>query len=612
MQDGSTSAAAPPGESLRRVIGFLRPHAGGMAAAAAAMFIVSASNLIAPQFIRHAIDSGIAQRSGGALLVAVSGLVGVALGRGLFAFLQEFLTERAAQGVAYELREALFAKAQRLGFGYHDRARAGGLLTRHTDDVEIVRMFAGSGVLQLCASLVMLFGSTLLLLRTNWRLTLISFATVPLVLVLLIRLLKRVGPMFEETQRGLERLNNLLQESLAGVRAVRANGREGSEAARYHAADDAYVAVKLNISRTLSDTLPLALFCFNLGVLAVVWYGGYQVIGGRMTVGELVAFNSYLGFLLFPVLTLGFLLTAAMQAAFSAGRIFEVLDAEVEVRDAPGAHALTAVAGRVEFRDVRFRYPDGGGEVLRGIDLTVEPGQVAAVLGATGSGKSTLLNLLPRFYDVTAGSVRVDGHDVREVTLESLRSHIAVVLQETVLFSGTVRDNIAYGRPDSTLQEVEQAARDSQADEFIRELPEGYDTIIGERGVGLSGGQRQRIAIARALLVNPRLLILDDSTSAVDAGTEATILESLDRLLRDRRHTKFVIAYRLSTVRAADVIILLDEGRVAAQGTHEVLLRESPLYNEILDSQFSAEVPPPPLFASIDWRADGEATGETA
>jgi ATP-binding cassette subfamily B protein len=586
---GAPAAAAPAaGRSLRRVFGFLRPHSGGMAAAAAAMLLVSAANLIAPQFIRHAIDTGVAGRSGAALLFAASGLAGVALGRAVFTFLQEFLTERAGQGVAYELRGALFAKAQRLGFGYFDRARAGELLTRHTDDVEIVRMFAGPGVLQLGASLVMLFGSALLLLRLNWRLTLISFATVPVVFALLIRMMKRVGPLFGETQRSLDGLNNLLQESLAGVRVTRAYGREGFEAARYRAADDAFVEGKVAVSRALSDALPLAFFFFNLGVLAVIWYGGFQVIGGRMTVGELVAFHSYLGFLLFPIMTLGMLLTAAVQAGLSAARIFEVLDAETEVRDAPDARALGAFAGRVEFRDVRFNYPGGGPEVLRGVSLTVEPGQTAAVLGTTGSGKSTLLNLLPRFYDVTGGSVLVDGQDVRAVTLESLRSQIAVVLQETVLFSGTVRDNIAYGRPDSTLAEIEQAARDAQAEEFIRTLPGDYDAVLGERGVGLSGGQRQRIAIARALLIKPRLLILDDSTSAVDAGTEALILESLDRLLRERRHTTLVIAHRLSTVRAADVIFLLDEGRVAAQGTHEELLRESALYNEILDSQLAA------------------------
>jgi ATP-binding cassette, subfamily B, multidrug efflux pump len=595
MRDGGTSTTPAVGKSLRRVFGYLRPHTGGMAAAAAAMLLVSAANLITPQLLRHAIDSGATGRNGRALLVAVAGLCGVALGRGVFTFLQEFLTERAAQGVAYELREALFAKAQRLGFGYFDHARSGGLLTRHTDDVEIVRMFAGPGVLQLAAALFMLSGSTLLLLRMNWRLTLISFVTVPLVVALLIRMLKRVGPLFAETQRWLERLNNLLQESLVGARAIRAYGREGFEAARYRAADDAFVAGKLAVSRALSDNLPLAFFCFNLGVVAVIWYGGFQVIGGRMTIGELVAFNSYLGLLLFPVVMLGFLLTSAVQAGFSATRIFELLDADIEVRDAPDAQALTAVTGRVEFRDVHFGYPGGEREVLRGLDLTVEPGQIAAVLGATGSGKSTLLNLLPRFYDVTSGSVCIDGHDVRTITLNSLRSHIAVVLQETVLFSGTVRDNIAYGRPDSPFDEIEQAARDAQADEFIRTLPHGYDTVIGERGVGLSGGQRQRIAIARALLIRPRLLILDDSTSAVDAGTEALIRESLDRLLHDRRHTTFVIAHRVSTIRAADIIFLLDEGRVAARGTHEELLRESRLYNEILDSQLSTEADPSPF-----------------
>jgi ATP-binding cassette subfamily B protein len=313
-------------------------------------------------------------------------------------------------------------------------------------------------------------------------------------------------------------------------------------------------------------------------------------MGGQLSIGELIAFNTYLSFLLQPVLTIGFLSAGISRAGASSQRIFEILDAPLEVHDAPDARPLPPIRGRVDFRDVHFRYPGSEREILRGISVTVEPGQTIAILGTTGSGKSTLVNLLPRFYDVTAGSVAIDGHDVRTVTLASLRSQIGIVLQEALLFSGSVRDNIAYGKPDATLEEVEAAARAAQADEFIRTLPQGYDTIVGERGVGLSGGQRQRIAIARALLIDPRLLILDDSTSAVDAGTEVLIQEALDRLMRDARRTAFVIAQRISTVRDADLILILDDGLIAAQGTHEELLRESPLYNEILESQLLESV----------------------
>lgn len=592
MRGGQDSARPEAGGALRRALGFVRPHLTEMSGAAVSMLLVSAANLVAPQLLRHAIDTGLARRQSQAVLYAAVGLTAVALGRGLFTFLQGVLTERASQGVAYDLREALFAQTQRLGFSYFDRGRAGQLLTRHTDDVETVRAFAGAGLLQLSAALVMLLGSALLLLFINWRLTLIAFATVPAVFVLLAGFARRVSQPFQQVQRMLERMNGSLQEALGGARVIRAYGREDFETARYAEANDALVARNMEVARALSNNFPLTFFLVNLGVLAVVWYGGLQVIGGRMTVGELVAFHSYLGFLLFPILSLGFLTASVAQASVSATRLFEVLDASAEVRDAPGARTLPDIVGRVEFKEVHFRYPGSEREVLRGVSLVVEPGQTAAILGPTGSGKSTLLNLLPRFYDVTEGSVLVDGHDVREVTSESLRRQVAVVLQEAVLFSGSVRDNIAYGRPEATAEEVERAARDAQAEEFIRALPQGFETVIGERGVGLSGGQRQRLAIARALLVNPRLLILDDSTSAVDAGTEAALREALDRLMRDRRHTTFVIAHRISTVRDAGVIFLLDEGQVVARGTHEELLRESPLYNDIVASQLlPASVP---------------------
>jgi ATP-binding cassette subfamily B multidrug efflux pump len=317
----------------------------------------------------------------------------------------------------------------------------------------------------------------------------------------------------------------------------------------------------------------------------VVGLGGVLIFRQRLTLGELIAFNSYLGFLLMPIMTLGFLAAQISRAGASALRVFELLDAPLEVTDAPGARPLSALRGQVEFRDVRFRYAGGEREILRGVSFAVEPGQLVALLGTTGAGKSTVINLIPRFYDVTGGAVLIDGHDVREVTLSSLRSQIGVVLQEALLFSGTVRDNIAYGRPEATMDEVRAAAESAQAADFIAALPEGYDTVIGERGVGLSGGQRQRIAIARALLTDPRLLILDDSTSAVDAETEMSIQGALDRLMRSTHCTAFVIAQRISTVRDADLILVLDEGKIVARGRHEELMASSPLYREILGSQ---------------------------
>ncbi|HKC72708.1 MAG TPA: ABC transporter ATP-binding protein, partial [Chloroflexota bacterium] len=573
-----------------RALAYLRSYRRAAAGAFLALLVVTAANLVAPQLIRLAIDRGLAGRRWSMVLVAVDGLVAVALARGLCTFLQGYLAERASQGVAYDLRNALFERIERLSFSYYDRVQTGQLVTRLTNDVEQIRQFAGNGIVQLAAATIMLAGSTVLLLALNWRLALVALAIMPVIVTLIVRFVRRIGPLFSEVQQTLGRLNTILQEDLAGMRVIRAFVREGDEIARYRTANDALLDKNLQTMRMFSSNFPLIFFFANLGTLAIIWYGGLQTMGGQLSIGELIAFNTYLSFLLQPVLTIGFLSAGISRAGASSQRIFEILDAPLEVQDAPDARLLPPIHGYVELTDIHFRYRGSEREILRGISLTVAPGQTVAILGTTGSGKSTLINLLPRFYDVTAGSVAIDGHDVRTVTLASLRSQIGIVLQEALLFSGSVRENIAYGKPDASLEEVEAAARAAQADEFIRTLPQGYDTIVGERGVGLSGGQRQRIAIARALLIDPRLLILDDSTSAVDAGTEVLIQEALDRLMRDGHRTAFVIAQRISTVRDADLILIVDDGLIAARGTHEELLRESPLYNEILGSQLLESV----------------------
>ncbi|CAA9551696.1 MAG: Heterodimeric efflux ABC transporter, permease/ATP-binding subunit 1 [uncultured Thermomicrobiales bacterium] len=573
------------GAALRRATGFLRSYWRDSAGALVALFLVSATNLVAPQLIRLAIDEGVAGRQVEAIAIAVVGMVGVAVLRGLFTFLQGFLAERASQGVAYELRDTLFTKLQRLSFSYYDGQQTGQLLTRLTSDVEQIRTFAGTGLVQICSSVVMLLGSAILLFILNWQLAIVALAVMPLIALILFRFIGRIGPLFSQVQGQLSKLNTILQEDLAGVRVIRAFAREDYERGRYRAANDDLLEKNLATIRVFSEVFPFVFFFANLGTLGVILFGGLQVIGGSLTIGELIAFNTYLGLLIFPLLSLGFLASMVPRAAASSSRIFEIIDAPLDVTDKPDAVALPPLVGRVEFRDVRFRYPGSDREILGGLNFVVEPGQTVAILGTTGSGKSTIVNLLPRFYDATAGSVLIDGQDVRDVTIASVRGQIGIVLQETLLFSGTVRDNIAYGRPDATPGAIEAAARAAQAAEFIAALPQGYDTIVGERGVGLSGGQRQRIAIARALLIDPRLLILDDSTSAVDAGTEGAIQEALERLMRDAHRTAFVIAQRISTVRDADLILVLDGGQIVARGTHEELLRESELYNEILGSQ---------------------------
>jgi ATP-binding cassette, subfamily B, multidrug efflux pump len=546
---------------------------------------VSGANLATPLLIGRAIDEGIGPRRLEVIFVVVGWLVGLALARALFTFLQGYLAERASQGVAYDLRDALFERIERLSFSYYDRVQTGQLVTRLTSDVEQIRTFAGSGVVQLANAVVMLTGTTVVLLYLDWQLALVALAIVPIIAVLLVRFVGRIRPLFREVQQTLGRLNTVLQEDLLGVRVIRAFSREDYETARYTSVNDELLEKNLTTVRVFSNNFPFVFLFANLGTLAIIWFGGWQVIDGRLSVGDLVAFNTLLGFMLFPILTIGFLSASISRAGASSQRVFDVLDAPLDVKDAPDASILLPLSCRVDFDNVSFRYPGSVRDILAGVSFTARPGQTVAVLGTTGSGKSTLVNLIPRFYDVTGGAVRLDGNDVRDVTLSSLRSQIGIVLQETRLFSGTVRDNVAFGKPDATDEEVVAAAEAAQAGEFIRGLSDGYETVIGERGIGLSGGQRQRIAIARALLIDPRLLILDDSTSAVDAETEAAIQETLDRLMREKHRTVFVIAQRVSTVRDADLILVLDEGSIAASGTHEGLLRESELYNEILGSQ---------------------------
>ncbi|HWS81137.1 MAG TPA: ABC transporter ATP-binding protein [Rubrobacter sp.] len=570
---------------LRRALAYLRSYTWQSVVAVLSLLLVSGANLATPLLIGRAIDEGIGPRRLGVIFVVVGWLVGLALARALFTFLQGYLAERASQGVAYDLRDALFERIERLSFSYYDRVQTGQLVTRLTSDVEQIRTFAGSGVVQLANAVVMLIGTTILLLYLDWQLALVALAVVPIIAVLLVRFVGRIRPLFREVQQTLGRLNTVLQEDLLGVRVIRAFAREDYETARYTAVNEELLEKNLTTVRVVSNNFPFVFLFANLGTLAIIWFGGWQVIGGRLSIGDLVAFNTLLGFMLFPILTIGFLSASISRAGASSQRVFDVLDAPLDVEDAPDASTLLPLSCRVDFDNVSFRYPGSARDILAGVSFTARPGQTVAILGTTGSGKSTLVNLIPRFYDVTGGAVRLDGNDVRDVTLSSLRSQIGIVLQETRLFSGTVRDNVAFGKPDATDEEVVAAAEAAQAGKFVRGLSEGYDTVIGERGIGLSGGQRQRIAIARALLIDPRLLILDDSTSAVDAETEAAIQETLDRLMREKHRTVFVIAQRVSTVRDADLILVLDEGRIAARGTHEELLRESELYNEILGSQ---------------------------
>ncbi len=567
-----------------RLARFLRPYWAWAVLAPLLMVLEVAMDLMQPRLVEHIVDEGIAK--GDLYVVVTTGLVqivvalaglGFGVGCAVFAI-------RAGQYFGADLRSALFRKVQSLSFGNLDRLETGGLITRLTNDVtqmtELVMM-----LLRVMVRVPMLMvGGLILAVITSPQLSLIFVALFPIVLVALVVIINRTFPLFGEVQRHLDALNTVMQENLAGVRVVKAFARRQHERRRFGRANEALMDWNIAAVRASAVTMPLMMLMLNAGVVAALWFGSVRVQAAGLQVGQLIAFINYLTMSLMALIQASMLVVRVARAAASSERINEVLDSAPEIVDSPDALTMFAPRGRLAFEDVSFSYArDGRDAVLKGISFVVEPGQTLAVLGATGSGKSSLVNLIPRFYDVTAGRVTVDGVDVREVNQATLRKSIAIALQDPVLFSGTIRDNIRYGRPDAGDDEVIAAAKMAQAHEFINRLPDGYDSLVGQRGVNLSGGQKQRIAIARALLVRPAVLVLDDSTSAIDTATEAKIRAALDAW--PHAPTRIVVAQRISSVVNADRILVLDDGRVAAQGTHDQLLASSPIYREIYRSQ---------------------------
>jgi ATP-binding cassette subfamily B multidrug efflux pump len=573
---------------IRRMFRILKPYWVMFFGAFFSLILSSAANLYSPMMLKQVLDEGINGRDLSIVYWGAGILIGLALVRGVFGFTQSFWSEKMSQSFAFDLRNTLFEKIQTLSFAYHDRTQAGQLMTRLTSDVEQVRSFVASALLQFISAIIMMVGSLFFIFSMNWKLSLIALLIIPPSLFFLAYFMRVVRPMFSAIQERLGALNSILQENLAGVRLVKAFGREQYETERFGIRNDSLLEMNLKSVVAMSSSFPLIFMINNLGTLAILWVGGYMVMSREVTVGELIAFTTYLSLLSQPLFMLGMIAAQITRASVSNERIFELLDTKQEIDDAPNAVEMPAVQGNVAFAHVTLRYAGSATKVLDDVSFDIPAGTTVAILGTTGSGKSSLINLIPRFYDANDGTVSIDGHDVRTVKIDSLRRQIGIVLQETTLFSGTIRDNICYGRPDATDAEVHAAAVKAQADAFIAELEQGYETIVGERGVGLSGGQRQRLAIARALLLDPKILILDDSTSAVDAETEYKIQQALDALMHNR--TSFVIAQRISTVRNANVILLLDAGKIIGRGTHEELLRDNAVYGEIIDSQFGHQM----------------------
>jgi len=521
-----------------------------------------------------------------ALLIALVSIIIFAVLRGVFAFLQAYWAEKNSQAVAYDLRNDLYAKIQRLSFSYHDKNQTGQLMIRATDDVEKVRLFIGQGLLQLVGAVILLVGTIIILFTSNVTLAWTAMPILPVAIVLFGVFASLAQPMFIKVQQKLSYLNTVLQENLAGIKVIKAFTREKEQQAKFRQAADDSMEQSIAVSRLFTFMFPFIFLVANLGQAAITYVGGKQIILGLLSLGAWQEFSIYLMYLFFPVAQFGFIITQMGQASASAERIFEILDARSDIQDKPEAVQLPEVQGDVKFENVTFRYFGGGEPVLNNVSFEAKPGETVALLGATGSGKTTIINLLPRFYDPSEGRITIDGYDLRDVTIDSLRSQIGIVLQETTLFSGTIRENIAFGKPEATLEEIQNAARAAAAHDFIISFPDGYNTHVGERGQTLSGGQKQRLAIARALLLNPRILILDDSTSSVDLNTEAQIQSALDTLMKGR--TSFVIAQRIGTVRNADQILVLDKGEIVEQGRHADLMENSAIYAEIYNSQILA------------------------
>ena len=568
---------------LLRAGRFLAPHKWQALAAFLALLLSNAASLIQPQFTRLIVDRGIGSGNLSLIVWLCLALVGFSILNSLFSFGQGALMVRTAQDVAYDMRNRIYAKIQALSFSYHDQAQTGQLMTRATSDVDLVQGFLGQGFLMIVGSALMMIGSLVFLFITNWQLSIVMLVMVPLSFAIFGTVISRIRPLFTVVQQRLAHLNTVLQESLVGVRVVKAFAREPHEAQRFEDANQELYDINVRIAKMISFVFPLIFLFSNIATLTVYWIGGGQVLTGRLTLGEMIAFINYMMMAFWPMMTVTMVIAMISQASASAERIFEVLDARSEVVEKPNAVPMPPVEGRVAFGDVSFRYIEHGEPVLSNVSFTAEPGQIVALLGATGSGKSTIINLIPRFYDVTEGQVLIDGIDVRDVTIESLRSQIGIVFQETTLFAGTVKDNIAFGRPEATMDEIIAAAQAAEAHDFIMSFPDGYETQVGERGATLSGGQKQRVAIARALVLDPRVLILDDSTSSVDLETEYRIQQALDRLMEGR--TSFVIAQRIATVLNADQILVLEKGQIAARGTHEELMARSEIYADIYHSQ---------------------------
>ncbi len=565
---------------LLRLLGFLHPYRWQVLVTAVCALGLMACSITLPYLTGRVIDEVLKAGNRDPLLPLCLAVVGIGLVRAVFAVGRRWLAGRISLAVEYDMRERMFGRLMRLDFGYFDRMAVGQLMSRATSDLQAVRFFLGYGLIFLFMYAFTLVLVTVILLVIDWQLALLSLAVGPVLLLVAARYSRRSHPVLVDVQQKVGEVTESAEESVVGIRVVKAFGREPDQAVRFSGRATRAFDRSMDANRLQSFYQPLMSFLPVLGLAVILAYGGLQAIDGALTLGQFVQFYLYLTLLVLPFRSIGWLLGNAQRAVAGGQRIFEVLDAEAEVTDSPGARPLPAGDGHVRLEGVTFGY-DPRRPVLHGVDLDVAAGRTVALLGPTGSGKSTLTQLIPRYYDADGGRVLLDGEDVRDLRLDDLRRAVGVVSQEPFLFSASIWENISFGAPGASDEEIREAARMAQADGFIEALPQGYDTVVGERGYTLSGGQRQRIAIARAIMGDPRVLILDEATASVDASTEREIQAALAAVMAGR--TTVIIAHRLSTIALADELVVMEAGRVVARGTHEELYATSEIYRVIHD-----------------------------
>lgn len=592
--------------TTRRILSYLKPYWRRVVLVYVCLFSALALQLTIPTILARAIDDGIIARDVGFLTRAALLIVGLTIAQGTFTYIRSYFVESTAYRVAFDLRNELYVHLQRLSFSFHDKAQTGQMMSRGTEDINHIRSMLVMTMRPLVMALGTLIAVTVILVRTDRLLATLALLPMPFLIWYSIRFGVSLRPMFLKAQQQFGVMTSALQENVAGNRVVRAFAQERAESERFEAELEELFERNLRAARKWAFSYPVTLLISGLGLAVVMWFGALQVVAGALTIGTLVAFNRYITMLNDPVRWLGMIVNRIARAIASAERLFEILDSRPAIKDRPGAVALGPIRGDVRFENVSFTFPGTRRPALTDISFDAPAGSVTALVGGTGGGKSAILSLIPRFYDVSSGRVLIDGHDVRDVTLESLRTQIGIVMQETFLFSITIRENIAFGRPDASLDEVIAAAKAAQAHEFISAMPLGYDTVMGERGVTLSGGQKQRIAIARALLLDPHILLLDDATSSVDTETEHAIQQALQNLMQGR--TSFIIAQRLLTVQHADLILVVEDGQIVDRGTHNELLQRPGVYRDLYDLQLRDQEEA--LQAMSERRAQQQAAAE--